>query len=140
MPIRFRPVSVIPFAVALAALSLAGCEALAPFLAPAASAVASGVGAYEAQVRAAASAQGLPASDPKVLAAIAEAKKADAAAAVAAEKRDRALAAAVASARAEERQHAAEVAAALAKLGACPVVPAPVPAPVVDAGAAEGGR
>jgi hypothetical protein len=115
---------------------LAGCAELAALAGPAASVIASGVGAYEKQVRDAAATQGVPTSDPKVIAAIEAARKADAAAAAAAERRDKALASAVASARAEERQHAAEVAAALAKLAACPVVAAPA----ADGGAPEGGR
>jgi hypothetical protein len=61
--------------LALAVLALPGCEALAPFLAPAAAAAGAGLGAYESQITAAASAKGIPSSDPRVLSAIANARQ-----------------------------------------------------------------
>jgi len=112
-----------PFVVA----ALAGCTALASLLGPAAVPVATaagaGLGAYEAQVAAAASARGLPTSDPRVLDAIAEARKL-------AEKR-------AAEDKARDEREARDVAALRAMLDAS--ARACVPAPLVDAGA-EGGR
>lgn len=118
-----RPPAPFPALFLLCLLGVAGCEALAPILGPAVTAAGAGIGAYEAQVRGEAAARGVATSDPRVLAAIDQARRADAKAAAESRRRDE-----------EEARRIAEIGAALAELRARPVCP-----PVADAGAGDGG-
>jgi hypothetical protein len=56
-------------------IALSGCAALSSALGLAGPAVGAGLGAYEAEVQRAAAAKGIPSSDPRVLAAVADARK-----------------------------------------------------------------
>jgi len=125
-------------------LTLPACELLGALAGPAATAAGAGLGAYEAQVRAQASAAGAHASDPAVLAAIEVAREEDARAARESKARDEAAAAESKARAAAEAKRAARIAAELAALRrpcpACPrcpeaLPPAPVVLPVADAGA-----
>lgn len=69
-----RPLAALALLAALP-LAVAGCAALQSLLGPAVTAAGAGLGAYEAQIAAAASAKGIPSGDPRVLAAVADAKR-----------------------------------------------------------------
>lgn len=100
----------------LAVLLGTGCAALQSLLGPAVAAAGAGLGAYEAELSAAAKAKGIPSGDPAVLQAIADAKRL-------AEKR-------AAEDRARDEAERAQLEAIKAKLGARPAC-TPAPAPVV---------
>lgn len=111
------------------ACSLSGCAALQGLLGPAAIAAGTAVGAYETAVSNQAKAAGLSPTDPRVLAAVEAARKADAAAAKLAEQR-----AAESKARdLEEARRTAALADQVTALAAAMKCPAPPPCPSCSA-------
>ena len=133
-PPSFFPRALVAYMLCGAALlALPACELLGALAGPAATAAGAGLGAYEAQVRAQASAAGVPSSDPAVLRAIESAREADAKAASESKARDEA-----------EARRTARIASELAALrrpcpacSRCPEALPPAPVVAADAGAVD---